>query len=219
MRARLSSSRPHSPPAQPAASADDAQRGQSLVEMALLLPLLLILFMGIIEFALAFNATLGINRASQDAALVASEAGNAPGADCLILNSIEGDVTAPNDKRKILEVQIQRTSPSAGSVYSYSAYSRSGSTTCTLSDGTTVTIPYSLTASGYPISQRCNVLSGCPGMTPARTSVDNIAVQIKYQYTWQTPLSGLLDIIDGHGPKGTTYTFAKRNAFRMEPQL
>ena len=187
--------------------------------MALLLPILLILMMALIEFALAFNATLGINRASQNGALVASEAGGTPGADCLILQSIEQDVTTPNDKANIVEVQVQRTGPAGGTVYGANKYTRSGSTTCTLADGTDVTVPYSSTASGYPLSQRCSVLSGCPAMTPVRTQVDTVAVQIRYQYDWRTPLSGLLDVIDGKGPKGTTYTFNKRNAFRMEPQL
>jgi len=48
--------------------------------------------MGLLEFALAFQATLGINRASQQAALLASEAGNTNGADCLILQQVEADI-------------------------------------------------------------------------------------------------------------------------------
>lgn len=195
------------------------ESGQSIVEMALLLPILLILVMAIIEFSLAFNATLGINRASQNGALIAAELGGSPGGDCLVLRSIDEDVTTPNDRARILEVQIQRTGPAGGTVYAANVYTRTGSTTCTLADGTSVTVPYTATGTGYPYSQRCSVLSGCPTMTPRRTAVDTVAVQVRYQYTWRTPLSGLLDIIDGHGPKGTSYTFNKRNAFRMEPQL
>ena len=37
------------------------------------MPMLMIMMMAVIEFALAFNAEIGINRASMDAVLVASD--------------------------------------------------------------------------------------------------------------------------------------------------
>ena len=44
------------------------ERGQAMLEFAFVLPVLMLVVVGMIEFALAFNATLGVNRASQDAA-------------------------------------------------------------------------------------------------------------------------------------------------------
>jgi len=79
--------------------ADASAGGQGVVEFALLFPLFMALFFGLIEFALAFNATLTINHASEEAARTASVAGNMAGADCLILQGIEQDVTTPNDRR------------------------------------------------------------------------------------------------------------------------
>jgi Flp pilus assembly protein TadG len=196
-----------------------AQRGQALLEFAFIIPVMMLVMMGIIEFALAFNATLGVNRASQDAALVASEAGNLPGADCMILSSIEGDVTSPASAGEISEVQIQRTNPSGTTVYASNTYARSGATSCTLSDGTSMTVPYSATGTGYPGSQRCNVLGGCPAMTPARTTVDTIGIQISYRYAWRTPLSAIMDLVGGAPAGNSVFAFSQRNAFRMEPQL
>ena len=46
--------------------------GQSLVEFALVFPMFFILFLGVVEFAFAFNAILAVNFASRDAALCAS---------------------------------------------------------------------------------------------------------------------------------------------------
>ena len=182
-------------------------------------PILMVLLMGIIEFSLAFNAVIGINRASTDAVLVASEEGNAPGADCLILNQVETDVLAPNNTANIVSVQIQRTGPSGGSIYAFNAYDRTGSTTCTFSDGTTMTVPYTATTTGYPESQRCNVSSGCASMTPPRTTVDTVGVQVRYRYAWRTPLASLLTLVGGNDPNGPTWTFQKRNVSRMEPIL
>jgi Flp pilus assembly protein TadG len=196
-----------------------SESGQSLVEFALILPLIAILMMGLLEFALAFQATLGINRASQQAALLASEAGNTNGADCLILQQIESDIGPPNDRSNILEIQIQRTGPGGGTVYAKQTYGRGGTTSCTLNDGSTISVPYTRSTNTYPDDQRCNVLDGCPAMTPARTTVDTIGIQIRYRHDWRTPLAAIMKLIDGTGPSGATWTFQKRNVFRMEPML
>lgn len=196
------------------------QGGQSLVEFALLVPLFLLLMMGLVEFALAFNALLNTNYASRGAGLIAAEAGNNSAADCLILNEIETKITPPAEKPQISRVEIQRTNASGSSILASSAYQRSGSTTCTLIDGTTMSVPYSAISSGYPPSQRCTVLppSGCTLMTPARTTVDTVAVQITYVYPWHTPLRPLMAAFGG-SLTGSGFTFDQRNVFRMEPTL
>jgi hypothetical protein len=56
-------------------------------------------------------------------------------------------------------------------------------------------------------------------MTPARSTVDNIGVMIRYRYTWVTPLGTLLPFVGGDGTEGAGWTFQKRNIFRMEPNL
>ena len=61
------------------------ERGQTLVEFALVFPIFFVLLMGMIEFGLVFNALLSINFASRDGSLIAAEAGNAVGSDCVIL--------------------------------------------------------------------------------------------------------------------------------------
>ncbi|MBX3029597.1 MAG: pilus assembly protein [Chloroflexi bacterium] len=193
------------------------QRGQALAEFAIIIPLLFLLVMSIIEFALAFNSSLGINRASQNAALIAAEAGNLPGADCMILLNIEQDITAPIDKREITGIEIQRTNPSGTTIFSRNTYTRTGQTQCPLADGTLLEVPYTATSTGYPVNQRCSVLSGCPTMVPARTTVDTIGIQINLRYNLRTPLNALMAMFGG-GTSGTM-DFVQRSAFRMEPQL
>jgi Flp pilus assembly protein TadG len=195
-----------------------SQDGATLVEFSLIFPLFMLMFMAIIEFSLAFNATIGINRASQDAGLVASETANTPGADCYILNTVEDEIGVPNRKTSIQTVQIQRTSPGGSTVYASNVYTRGGTLPCTLSDGTQITAPYTATSVGYPVAERCNIVAGCPLLTPARNQVDTIAVQVSYRYTYQTPLGSLSNLL-WRDPMGGTYNFQKRNVFRMEPTL
>lgn len=196
-----------------------SSRGQAIAEFALLVPILFVLIMGLIEFAVAFNAVLGIQRASQNGAHMASIAGNILGADCLILQQIEEDIQPPLNKARVQEVQIERSSMAGNVVYAVTAYTRTGSTSCDLNNNTTLTVPYTRTQNGYPVNQRCNVLSGCAAMSPARTTVDNVGVMIRYRYDWVTPLGDLLPFVGGSADGSRGWTFQKRNVFRMEPNL
>jgi Flp pilus assembly protein TadG len=207
----------------PASARHDPARsrggGQALVEFALLLPVFMATVMGLIEYGAAFNAMLSINRASENAAHMAAIAGNNIAADCIALQEIEESVGPPNSRDRILEVDIQRTALAGNTVYASTIFRRGGSTTCTLPDGTTMTVPYVRVLDDYPVAQRCNILSGCPTMTPPRTMVDNIGVNIKYHYGWVTPLGQLLPFVGGDSGSHSGWTFSKRNIFRMEPYL
>jgi Flp pilus assembly protein TadG len=196
-----------------------SERGQGLSEFAIVIPFLIVLFMGVIEFALALGASLGVNRASQNAAHVAASAGSLVGADCLILQSIERDIAVPNDPDDIIDVVISRMALAGNVSYGQQTWSRSGTTNCLMADGTTVPVPYTLTVNGYPEAERCTVLSGCPLMTPARSTVDNVGVQIRYEHQWVTPLEGAMGLIGATSSDGTGWEFEQRNVFRMEPTL
>lgn len=194
------------------------QGGQGLVEFALVIPLVLLLFMGILELALAFNAFIGLNRASQMGGHLAATMGNQAGADCQILSQIESDVLVPNDPGRIVEVIIERTPLAGNDAYpgEKQRWARSGSTACALADGSSVTVPYTLTLSGYPEAQRCPVLAGCPALSPPRSTVDNVGVSIRYRHPWATPLNSLFGFFAGGD---TGWTFTQRNIFRLEPTL
>lgn len=186
--------------------------GQSMVEFALVFPIFVTLVLGLVEFAFVFNAILSVNYAARDAALAAAEAGDTSGADCVILSAIEDAVGAPTADERIQSVEIYRADPDGDMVGSPSRYVRTGSTTCTFVDGTSRTAPYTSTASGYPVSARCNVLGGCDAVAVG-DSVDNIGVRITYTHAWVTPLSNFI----GGGPGGLT--FDRASVMRMEPIL
>jgi hypothetical protein len=184
--------------------------GQSLVEFSLALPVFMMILLGIVEFGFAFNAVLSVNYASRNAALTAAEGGDGEGTDCLILRTIERDVTAPADPEWISRVDIYLSDKNGDVIGSPTVYMRgTGSTTCTYAGGTSVTVPYVLTSDGYPVNDLCNTLSGCAN---GRT-LDVVGVKIAYRHLWLTPLR----LFVGGNPGG--FSFDRSNATRMEPVL
>ena len=179
--------------------------GQTLVEFALVIPLFLSILIAIVEFAFVFNAILATNYAARDAALLAAEAGNTLGADCVVLQAVENDMGMPANPAQIQQVEIFRTSAAGDQMGSATVYARTGSFSCGLPDGTTVNLPYTLQTDGYPVASRCNVLVGCSGQP-----LHHVGVRVAYRYTWRTPF-------------GTTFgpylDVVRSNSMRMEPVL
>ncbi len=203
-------------------------RGQGLVEFSLVIPIFLVVMMGILEFGFLFNGILSINFATRDAALIAAEAGNGVGADCVILEKIEQDVSAPANPANISQVQIYWTDDNgqaidtSGNVTTFGSatqavdtYNRTGSTTCTFADGATLTVPYTLQGTAnYPDVSRCNDIGGTTeGCQSGHTGLDTIGVQVTYSDTWRTPLHNLIGLL------GTGWTVTQSNQMRMEPVL
>lgn len=196
----------------------DRSTGQTLVEFALVFPLFFTLFLGVIEFAFAFNAILAVNYASRNAALAAAEAGASSGADCVILSGIEADVSAPANHAHITRVEIYRAK-SNGDDYdgtTRTVYTRNlaVAVSCTRPDLTTTSIYYSRTSNLYPELSRCNIMAGCPGASGGgnHTGIDHLGVRIFYDHPFVTPLQTFVG-------NGTGITFDRSNVMRMEPIL
>ena len=112
---------------------DDAavkERGQTLVEFAIVFPLFVILLLGLIEFGFMFNATLAVNFASRNASLTAAVAGTNAWSDCKVLEGIENDLAPPLDRSLIQNVAIFRTDRAGNPVspVTQNVWTRSGST-------------------------------------------------------------------------------------------
>jgi Flp pilus assembly protein TadG len=183
------------------------ERGQAIVEFALLFPVFMALLFGMIEFAFLFNAELSLNYATRDAALIAAEAGNNANADCLILQQVDADLNSPTAEANVITVHIFSATEGGQQLASpkEQTYTRGGATTCG-----SITVPYSIGTTNYPYGIRCSDLdrTTCSaGFTgPSNTGVDIIGVRIDYTYHFLTPM-------------GTTTTMSVSNAMRMEPIL
>jgi hypothetical protein len=66
-----------------------SERGTAIVEMAIVLPLLVLLVFGILEFGLVFRDRLAIANGTQSAGRVAAVLGNRVGSDMAVLEAIE----------------------------------------------------------------------------------------------------------------------------------
>jgi hypothetical protein len=207
------------------------QRGQTLVEFALVFPIFIMLLLGIIEFAFMFNAVLSANYATRDASLIAAEAGSNPGADCIIIAKVLADMQAPVDNASVSQIIIYRAKPSgdpwngsytgSGNVWDRTGTiaNPSGTTDCSAFGGLAA-LPFAMTSSNYPeglpnlnngTGGRCTYLNGCPDNT-LRTR-DAVGVQLTYNYTWHTPLRNFVPL------GGNGFTIVRSNEMRMEPIL
>ena len=185
------------------------ERGQAVVEIALILPLLVFLIVGIIEFSLLLNARNTVSFASRDGSMLAAEGGSRAGTDCVVLQTIERDLVAPASAIKVTQIKVFWSDQNGDEIGSnHNLYTRTGSTTCDYGDGTSITVPYSLTSAGYVEDIRCDVLAGCGG---SHTSLDTVGVQITYVHNWLTSF--------GRVTGGSGMTFNVTNTTRIEPQL
>lgn len=181
--------------------------GQSLVEFALVLPVVLIAIVGLVEFALAFNSRDSVFFAARDASMLAAEGGTVAGTDCVVLDRIERDIVSPARPVQVQTVTIFWSDRNGAELAgAENRYTRGGSTTCSYGNGTSLTVPYTLTTARYPEAARCDVLAGCGGTHP---TPDNIGVTISYTHRWVTSVAqiSLADL-----------TFGITAATRVEPQ-
>ncbi len=185
-----------------------SEKGQAIVEFALLLPVLVLLVVGLIEFSLVWNSRNTVLFASRDGSMLAAEGGNLDGTDCVVLQRIESDVLSPSTAVRIQQVTIYWSDRNGDQIGSnQNVYTRSGSTSCTYPDGTVITVPYTLTTAGYLESSRCSTLAGCGG---SHATVDTIGVRVTYEHFWVTSFVRFA---------GNSVTFSESTITRAEPQL
>jgi hypothetical protein len=183
------------------------ESGQSLVEFGLVIPVLMLAIVGLIEFSFAFNSRDSVFFASRDASMLAAEGGNIAGTDCVVLDRVERDVVSPARPVRVQTVKIFWSDRNGVELSGLeNLYIRQGSMTCTYGNGTSLTVPYTLTTSLYPESIRCDVLAGCGGGHPGP---DNVGVTVSYTHNWVTSIARI---------SLGSLTFNLTSSTRIEPQ-
>lgn len=194
------------------------ERGQSLVEFALIFPIFILLFIGLIEFSVTLSVMLNVNYASRDSALLSAEVGDAAGADCLILKRLDAALGGGAAHHSGIQQVRIFWADANGNEIAANAYSEGGlGTTCILADGSTASVPFTAVPGGlnYVETDRCTVLAGCGVDAQGRShpGLDTIGVSILFHHDWLTPLPNLVSV----PPNGVT--FDRSNSMRMEPVL
>jgi hypothetical protein len=173
-----------------------AERGQSLVEFALVFPIFSLLLMSVIEFGFLYNNILTIQYASRQGVSTAAQIGGEDGADCGILKAVEAALQPPIDHSRITAIEIFESDANGDPKSGRSnRYVRSGTLDCP----GTATEPYTLSGSeGYPQVDRKDSLSA---------GLEVVGVHIEYLYRPLTPV-GL----------GQTWNLTDGATLRMEPK-
>src|SRR2546423_12291426 len=133
-----------------------SEKGQAIVEFAMLLPVLVLLLIGIIEFSLVWNSRNTVLFASRDGSMLAAEGGSLNGTDCVVLQRVDGDVVSPSAAVRIQQISIYWSDRNGDQIGSnQNGYTRTGSNSCTYPDRTTNPRPDTHTAARHPPSSRC----------------------------------------------------------------
>lgn len=195
------------------------ERGQSLVELSLILPVLLLMITALMEFGLAFNHHLTLEYATREgaragAALVngggtpgcgSGQSPNAADVDPAIVSAVQRVLTSPGSPVEVEEIDELRifrstasgTAASGGSnIWRYSA---SGGQTV---DG--VQLKFVPVSVGWSACSR-----------QYRTPADSIGVYLDYDYQLRTPMAAVMGLTGGS--QGPQFDIDDRTVMALNP--
>ena len=168
------------------------ERGATLVEAAVVFPLLFLILFALVEFGMAFKDSLSVGHGAREAARAGATFGNDPHANLLILREVE-KVMDPVGIAIGLRVRIYNPETAASDTYTFSEGFAGDCnwTPCPDPDSLAYTIPTWLPATrdvSAPFTER-------------------IGVRVMYTHRWITKMFA------------TTTDFTKDVNFQIEPQI
>ena len=169
------------------------ERGATIVEAAIVLPLLFLVLFALVEFGMAFKNTLSIGHGAREAARAGATFGNDAHANILVLREI-AEVLNPVGIADGLRVWIYDPEPGG------------------LSDDYVFQDGYASGCDWFPCPDPDNSLYAAPTWLPSTRDVavpdtDLLGVRITFTHRWITRLFA------------TTSDFSKEVEFRIEPQV
>ena len=190
---------------------DTTSRGQSLVEMALLLPLLMLIVLGTLEFGFVFDHHLSLEYATREGARTGSAIVNGGGpvgcpgtattteVDSSIIAAVERVLDSPDspiDVADVTEIRIYKADVNGNQTGSQMNRWTPGAGPSV--DG--VSLSFARTGpEGWASCSRSNILP----------NAESIGVSLQYTYTYQTPLTALLG--------WATLTMSDRTVMQFNP--
>ena len=173
------------------------ERGATIVEFSLVLPIILLFIFGITELGLGFKDFLSVSNASREGTRIASSAGNDPNADCAVLSGLSNSLVAL-DLDQIDRVEVYRGKPDGSgqdltktNVYRYLA-------------GDPMDCGNWSQTVAWPSTDRNTIV----GSGPLSQPLTIVGVKVVYEHDW----------ITGFGPFNGTWTFERSTQSRVEPE-
>ncbi|HEY4634465.1 MAG TPA: TadE/TadG family type IV pilus assembly protein [Candidatus Limnocylindrales bacterium] len=197
-----------------------SERGQGLVEFAMVVPLFMLLLLGLLEFGFVFDHAMTLNYATREGARsgAAFAAGNATTMPCATSTDVDKHVMAaiqrvleapgsPIVLSRIDDIRIYKATSSgsvSGGQENVWEYNPGGGPSV---DG--ANLDFSQTSQGWNACTRDNSWSG--GAPP-----DSIGVSVRYQYQYVTPLAAAMQFF-GSVAGGGSLEIADRSIMALNP--
>jgi hypothetical protein len=202
-------------------------RGQSLVELTLVVPVFLLILFGMIEFGFVFSHDLTLEYATREGARAGAALDNGGGTlgcgtgqspnwttvDPLVIAAVERVLQSPGSLvviSQVSQIVIYKANPTTGAndqghqdVWTYSPGAGP------IPQGSTNHLNF--VDASYPNSdgwQDCSRSNASP-------NIDSIGVSLVYTYKFQTPLAGVLSFFGGGG--GPTLTINDKTVMQLNP--
>jgi Flp pilus assembly protein TadG len=171
-------------------------RGQSIVEFTLILPVILLILMGMLEFGSAYDHRTAMAYSVREGARVGASLGNGGadpnGVDVIIVEAVKRGLTNPILIENVESIMIFKSNTTGGVVAAASnTYDRFG---------------VLIGTAGWPAATRL------PGLTG-----DSIGVRVVYRFKPTTPLGSVMASMFG---STVPYTFIKmtdQTVMKLEP--
>ncbi len=188
------------------------ERGQSLVEFALLLPVFLILLMSMLDFGFAYGQNLTLEYATREGARTgaALAAGNStlPCADVddYVMAAVQRVLESPGSQVNpayITSIEIYK-SDAAGNKLAYNTWAYMAGDRPVV-DG--VTLDFGLMSTGWDACTRSN----------ATPNPDSLGVSVQYQYHFVTPLTSAIALLGSHTKGPATMTISDHTVMQLNP--
>jgi len=195
------------------------RRGQSLVEFAMIVPVILLLLVGMLEFGFIFDQTMTLNYATREGARSGAAFANGNSTTMICNSSVDIDkniiaavqrvIEAPGsrvDPAQVAEIRIYKatsTGAQSGSAANVWTYDDNGGPSV---DG--ANLDFSPASTNWNACTRDNTWSG--GSAP-----DSIGISVSYTYQMVTPLGSLLGFFGS--PGGGTLAISDRSIMALNP--
>lgn len=206
-------------------------RGQALVELAMIVPILLLILTGTIEFGFVFTHNLTLEYATREAARVGAALYNGGGAlgcgagqspnwtdvDPLIVAAAERVLQSPGSHvvaSRVSQIVIYRVDSQGNAIAGTSNVWTYSPGAGPVAQGTGVALNYvDAQYSGNPASNNdawkaCNRVNVLP-------NPDALGVRLTYTYEFQTPLAAILGFFGGNG--GASLTMTDKTVMHLNP--
>lgn len=173
------------------------ERGATLLEFALVAPLLLLLTFGTFEFGMFFKDYLTVANTTRAGARVGSAAGSSADADYQILQSLKSAAAAlPGGANSIEQISIYRSTSTGGSPTAMCQATSSAADKCNVYTASDLNQPVSRFGCGPGSID----FAWCPTSRSDSQAIgpDHIGVWIKTTHGFITKLFGSSRVIDDH---------------------